>query len=381
MKDPVKILMVAINGYGHYYLKTLLEETDCEKAVLVGVVDPEAGKSKYVPAFREFGIPVCGRMNDFYLAGGKADLAVISSPPHFHVSQAILALHHGTNVLCEKPVSSTLADAESLIGKCRKTGKFAMIGYQWSYSAGIQMMKKDILSGRFGKPLRMKSMCLWPRDFAYFGRNNWAYRKTDPLGNTVNDNLFNNAMSHFIHNMFFVTGETMDSSSEFIKVEAQTGRAYPVETYDTGAFMAKTKSGVELLFLGSHAAEKTVDPCFRMEFENGYIELKPSADRIIVKMTGEKEFSYPSPDSDHQFRKLFKAIENSSEPGDAICTVEAALPQLKLTSAVDQTCRRVIEFSGKQITKTESGLFVNGLDDTIAECYRNFTLLPDNMFR
>ena len=39
MKEPVKVLMVAINGYGHYYLKTMLEETDCEDAVLVGVGD------------------------------------------------------------------------------------------------------------------------------------------------------------------------------------------------------------------------------------------------------------------------------------------------------------------------------------------------------
>ncbi|MGD0583004.1 MAG: Gfo/Idh/MocA family oxidoreductase [Bacteroidales bacterium] len=381
MKDPVKVLVVAINGYGHYYLKTLLEETDCEKAVLAGVVDPEAERSKYVSTLREFGIPVCSRMNDFYLAGGKADLAVISSPPHFHAPQSILALHHGTNVLCEKPVCSTLADAESIIEKSRKTGKFVMIGYQWSYSDGIQLLKKDTLSGRFGKPLRMKSMCLWPRDFAYFGRNSWAYRKADPEGNMVNDNLFNNAMSHFIHNMFFLTGNSMDSSSEPFNVEVQSARAYPVETYDTGAFMAKTGSGVELLFLGSHAAEKTVDPCFRMEFEKGYIELRPGADRIIVKMSGENEFTYPSPDSSHQFRKLFKAIENSDKGGDPVCTVEAALPQLKLTAAVDRSDRKVTVFSEKQITRTGSRLYVNGLDETLIECYRNFTLIPENIFR
>jgi predicted dehydrogenase len=115
MKGPVKVLMVAINGYGHYYLKTLLEQTDCEKAVLAGVVDPEADRSPYFRAFTEFGIPVCGRMNDFYLGGGKADLAVIVSPPHFHVPQSILALHHGTNVLCDKPIGPLVSDVESLI--------------------------------------------------------------------------------------------------------------------------------------------------------------------------------------------------------------------------------------------------------------------------
>jgi predicted dehydrogenase len=111
MNEPVKVLIVAINGYGHYYLKTLLEEIDCEEAVLVGVVDPEAEKSVYFKAFKEFGIPVFEKMNDFYLSGGKADLAVIASPPHYHVPQSILALHHGTNVLCEKPIGALVGDA------------------------------------------------------------------------------------------------------------------------------------------------------------------------------------------------------------------------------------------------------------------------------
>jgi predicted dehydrogenase len=381
MKDPVKVLVVAINGYGHYYLKTLLEETDCEKAVLVGVVDPDAEKSKYYQAFREFGIPVCKRMNDFFLSGGKADLSIIASPPHFHVAQSILALHHGSNVLCEKPVSGLLSDAELLIEKSRKTGKFVMIGYQWSYSEGIQSLKKDILSGRYGKPLRMKSLCLWPRDHAYFARNNWAYRKSDPDGNVVNDNLFNNAMSHFIHNMFFLMGDSMDSSDDIDKYEARLARAYSVETYDTGTFMAKTRSGVDLLFIGSHAAETTVDPCFRIEFEKGYIELKPGADRIIVKMKSEPEFSYPSPDSDHQFKKLFAAIDNVLKPGNAFCPVEAAISQLRLTSAIESAGTKIFEFPGSSITKTETGIFVNGLDNTLTECYRNFCLLPDDLFK
>ena len=115
MQDPVKVLMVAINGYGHFYLKTLLKEIPCEKAVLAGVVDPEAERSEYYKAFKEFGIPVCNRMNDFYMSGAQADLAVIASPLHYHVPQSINALHHGTNVFCEKPICALTSEAESLI--------------------------------------------------------------------------------------------------------------------------------------------------------------------------------------------------------------------------------------------------------------------------
>jgi predicted dehydrogenase len=375
MKDPVKVLVVAINGYGHFYLKTLLEETDCDNAVLVGVVDPEADRSKYYEAFKEFGIPVCSRMNDFYLSGGKADLAVISSPPHFHVPQSILALHHGTNVLCEKPTGAVLSEAESLIEKRNKSGKFVMIGYQWSYSEGIQALKKDILSGRFGKPVRMKSLCLWPRDFAYFERNNWAYRKADTEGNIVNDNLFNNAMSHFIHNMFFLFGNEPETSADAEDIEAQIARAYPVETYDTGIVRAFTRSGVELLFFGSHVSEKKVDPCFRIDFEKGFVELKSGADKITGKTLDNNEFSYPSPDSDHQFKKLFVAIENVKNPGKIICSPDAALPHARLVNEVDRLCSEVKVFPENIIKKTSERIFVEKLDDLLLAGYKDFRMV------
>jgi predicted dehydrogenase len=375
MKDPVKVLMVAINGYGHYYLKTLLEEIDCEKAVLAGVVDPDSVRSPYFKAFKEFGITICDRMNDFYLSGGKADLAVIASPPHFHVPQSILALHHGTNVLCEKPIGALVSDAELLIEKRDKTGKFVMIGYQWSYSEGIQLLKKDILDGRFGKPLRMKSLCLWPRDFAYFGRNNWAYRKKDPEGNIVMDNIFQNAVSHFIHNMFFILGDSMESSAEATELEAHISRAYQIETYDTGAFRAFTKSGIELLFFGSHVAEKRVDPCFRIEFEKGFVELKSGADKIIAKTLDKSEFSYPSPDSDHQFRKLFTAVDNVHNPAKIICPPEAAISQTKLANSVEKICGEAQKISEDQIIRTGERLFVKGLDDLLLSGYKDFKLV------
>jgi predicted dehydrogenase len=375
MKDPVKVLIVAINGYGHYYLKTLLEEIDCEKAVLAGVVDPDAERSPYFKAFKEFGIPLCKRMNDFYLSGGKADLAVIASPPHFHVPQSILALHHGTNVLCEKPIGALVSDAESLIEKRDKTGKFVMIGYQWSYTEGIQLLKKDILEGRFGKPLRMKSLCLWPRDFAYFARNDWAYRKRDKEGNIVMDNIFQNAVSHFIHNMFFLLGDKMETAAEAVEIEAQISKAYQVETYDTGVFRAFTKSGIELLFYGSHVPEKRVDPCFRIEFEKGFVELKPGADKIIAKTLDRNEFSYPSPDSDQQFKKLFIAVGNVHNPAKIICPPEAAISQTKLANAVEKLCGEAKKFSEDQIIRTSERLFVKGLDDLLLSGYRDFKLV------
>jgi predicted dehydrogenase len=378
MKEPVKVLIVAINGYGHYYLKTILEEIKCDDAVLSGIVDPEAGKSEYFKALKELRVPVCSVMRDFYLGGGMADLAVIASPPHFHVPQGIIALHHGTNVLCEKPVSGQLSEVELLIQKSRETGKFAIAGFQWSYSEGIRLLKKDIIEGRFGKPLKMKSLCLWPRDFAYFNRNGWAYKKRDRNGNIIMDNIFNNAMAHFIHNILFLLGDSMDASAEATGTRALVASANDIDTYDTGALYALTLSGAEILFLGSHATEKSTDPCFRIEFEKGFAELKPGDGIITAKTIDGKEWSYPSPDSDHQFRKLFNAIENVNGAAKPVCTIEATLPHAKLVDMVNTFFDKGFRYSESKITRTNERLFVNGLDDMLLDSYMNFKM-PDNI--
>jgi predicted dehydrogenase len=377
MKDPVKVLVVAINGYGHFYLKTLLEEVKCDDAVIAGVVDPEAVRSKYYRALKEFSIPVCTSPGDFYLGGGKADLAVIASPPHFHVPQSIMALHNGTNVLCEKPVSGQLSEVELLIKKTRESGKFAIAGYQWSYSEGIRGLKKDMLGGRFGRPLRMKSLCLWPRDFAYFSRNNWAYKKRDGKGNIIMDNIFNNAMAHFIHNILFLLGDTMDTSAEVSGIKAQVAAAYNIETYDTGAIFATTAGGAEILFIGSHAAEKSTDPCFRIEFEKGFVELKPGAEFITAKTTDRKEWNYPSPDSGHQFSKLFNAIGNVNGAGQPVCSIEAALPHARLVDMVNRNFDKGLKYSEGKIIRTKERLFVTGLDNMLLDCYRSFRMPED----
>jgi predicted dehydrogenase len=189
------------------------------------------------------------------------------------------------------------------------------------------------------------------------------------------DNIFQNAGSHFIHNMFFLLGDTMESSAEAVEIEAQISKAYQIETYDTGVFRAFTRSGVELLFYGSHVAGKSADPCFRIEFEKGFVELKSGADKIVAKTLDRNEFTYPSPDSDHQFRKLFLAIENVHYPEKIICPPEAAVSQTRLAGEIEKLCGEASEFQAGKIERTSKRLYVKGLDDLLLSGYRDFKLV------
>ena len=53
----------------------------------------------------------------------KPDLVSICLPPYLHASVAIDAMEAGANVVCEKPMASSLAECDRMIGAEKRTGK------------------------------------------------------------------------------------------------------------------------------------------------------------------------------------------------------------------------------------------------------------------
>ena len=102
---PVRVLIVAIGGYGHYYLQTLLEQVPPAPRALAGVVDPRgpAGPRLAVGRrARRAGLRRHGRAST--PPATEADLAVIVSPIHSTSRRSCTALAHGSHVLCDKPL-------------------------------------------------------------------------------------------------------------------------------------------------------------------------------------------------------------------------------------------------------------------------------------
>ena len=147
--EKVKILSVGIGGYAQGYLDALLKEEN-PNFEIVGMVDVAPQNSAVYPRLVERGVKLYASMEAFY-EEQTADLAIIVTPIHFHTTQILYALYHGSNVMCEKPLSGVSADEEILVKAMKETGKFVMIGYQWSHSDAILALKEDISAGVFGK--------------------------------------------------------------------------------------------------------------------------------------------------------------------------------------------------------------------------------------
>jgi predicted dehydrogenase len=399
---PLRVLMVAIGGYGHHYLCALLDEVPSQRARLAGVVDPFAKQSAAWSRVSDLGVPVADGVDEFFAAGHEADLTVVASPIQFHVVQSLSALAGGSHVLCDKPLGATVPDVDRLIGARNRAGRFVVVGYQWSFSDAIQSLKRDLLAGRFGRPLRLATLCGWPRGMAYYRRNTWAGRlRDDATGAWVLDSPANNAMAHFLHNALFLLGPSMTSSALPAAVTAELARAYPIDSADTTACRILTDGGCEVIFLASHVTEHALEPRFRLECEGGVIDYGESG-RRIEGTTGDGHVTdYGDPDATHQFRKLFVAIDRARSLGTApmsrsrgtvrpphagqaavssdVCGIEAAAAHSAAVIAMHESAPEIVPFPAMlRRGRPDERVHVARLGEELLRCYR-FGVMPSEI--
>jgi predicted dehydrogenase len=374
---PVRVLISAIGGYGHYYLQTLLEQVPPDRATLAGVVDPHARQARAWPWVESRGVPVFDDMEGFYAAGHQADLAVIVSPIQLHVPQSCTALEHGSHVLCDKPLGATVQEAARLVSTRDQARRFVMIGYQWSYSTAIQALKRDILAGLLGRPVRFSTLCCWPRHLAYYQRSPWAGRLRDPeTGVWVLDGPANNAMAHFLHNLLYLGGPRTDRSAAPRSVQAECYRAYPIESCDTSVCRVITDGGLEVLLYASHVTETPIDPRFTLEFESSVVTFDARGGGIVARDASGTEKHYGAPDDSPQFKKLFDAIDTVHAPTPVVCGPEAAMAQTLALNGMHESAGDPRSFPDSMVAAdNEAGRrYVPGLADTLIRCYERRTL-------
>ena len=155
MKD---IILVGFTGYGSFYADFLLKNPYDMEYNFKAVVDPFL-PSEDKALLDEKGIACFETLDEFYKTD-KCDLTIISAPIQFHKEMCETALKNGSTVLCEKPTTARLSDLYEMHGYEEKYKKDIFIGFQWSFARPILMLKRDLISGKYGKALSAKAIVL-----------------------------------------------------------------------------------------------------------------------------------------------------------------------------------------------------------------------------
>ena len=116
----------------------------------------------------EFGIPRRTHSFDEVLRMDDVDIVDICTPPTLHMPQALAALAAGKEVICEKPLAGSLADADRLIAAAREAKGRLMPVFQYRFGNGLQKAKRIVERGLAGKPYLATVETAWKRTPAYY---------------------------------------------------------------------------------------------------------------------------------------------------------------------------------------------------------------------
>ena len=138
---PVRIGVIGAGALGFHHTRIL---RDVPGARLVGFHDADAARAQKVSS--ELGVPAFAEL-DALLDGVDAVSVVVPTPAHYAV--AAPALERGLHVLIEKPIATTIEEADALLTIARRTGAVLQIGHVERFNRAVRAALPFVESPRF----------------------------------------------------------------------------------------------------------------------------------------------------------------------------------------------------------------------------------------
>jgi len=119
--------------------------------------------------------PDCVPYTDYaeMLAKEDIDLVSICSPSGLHPEHVIQAAKAGKHALSEKPAGIKVADVDRAIHACDKAGIKYFVVKQNRFNRTVQMLRKALDAGRFGRIYMVTSNVFWTRPQDYYDQAKW----------------------------------------------------------------------------------------------------------------------------------------------------------------------------------------------------------------
>ena len=154
-KVTLGFIGVGTHGFG-VNLKSFLQEDDCQ---VVAVCDVFASRRAKVRAAvdEHYGTKGCTEIADFraLLARPDIDVAVISTPDHWHVPMALMALEAKKMVFCEKP-TLTIAEGRELADAVAQRKAMFAVGLEDRAVIYYHKLAEVVRNGGIGQLERIK---------------------------------------------------------------------------------------------------------------------------------------------------------------------------------------------------------------------------------
>lgn len=119
------------------------------------------------------------------------DVVTIATESDLHAPIGIYAAQKGKHVMVEKPMAMTLASADELIRTCREAGVKLAVIHQNRFNKSVQLLRKALDAGRFGKLTHGQATIRWNRNDEYYAQAPWRGTKLQDGGVLMNQSIHN----------------------------------------------------------------------------------------------------------------------------------------------------------------------------------------------
>ncbi len=181
-----------------------------------------AGEAWHVPWFVNY---------EQMLATVPCDVVTIATPSGLHPQHGAIAARLGKHVVSEKPMAITLSAADELVQACDDAGVHLFVVKQNRLNATIQLLKRALDKGRFGRLYMVNATVRWTRPQEYYDQAKWRGTWEFDGG------AFMNQASHYVDLVQWLMGPV-----ESVMAKTAT-MARRIEAEDSGAAILKFRNG------------------------------------------------------------------------------------------------------------------------------------------
>ena len=168
MAKVARFGLVGCGGIGatHANALALIDE-----AQLVAVCDVDIARARDVAATQ--GLNQAFASTEEMLEAVPMDAITVATDHKHHFAPAMAALRRGVNVIVEKPITTSLEEAYTLLETAKAHGVKLGGVFQRRFFPAALRMRKAIEDGRIGRVTVAECVALLGRDRAYFERDAW----------------------------------------------------------------------------------------------------------------------------------------------------------------------------------------------------------------
>lgn len=161
------------------------------------------------------------------------ELVAIATESGKHAQIALDCIEAGCNVIIEKPIALSLADADKIIDAAERKGVKVCACHQNRFNKSVQKIREAVDKNRFGKLFYGTAHIRWNREYEYYARAKWRGTWEQDGGALMNQ---------CIHNIDLLRWMMGDEIVEVVGMTDKLNHDY-IEAEDLGIALIKFANG------------------------------------------------------------------------------------------------------------------------------------------